>query len=252
MSHRLNKVAFGVGLTFLAAIATSSIANEIYNAMTQNSTNSHREGFYERHVKRPQDFSCALAATICLSPVMGVTALLVRTKLGSPVIFRQERPGKNGVPFKLYKFRTMTDARDESGCLLPDEQRLTSFGKMLRSSSLDELPELVNILRGDMAVVGPRPLLMQYLPLYGNRQARRHEVCPGLTGYAQAYGRNSLTWDEKFDKDIWYVDHLSFVLDWRIIFDTVGEVLSHKGISAESSATAEVFSGNHDLCEAVQ
>lgn len=232
----------------MAATAASVVANEIDNATSLNGGSSHHEGFYERHVKRPQDFACALAATVVLSPVMGVTALLVHSKLGSPVIFRQERPGKNGAPFELYKFRTMTDECDESGRLLPDEQRLSSFGKMLRSTSLDELPELINILRGDMSVVGPRPLLMQYLPLYSDRQARRHEVRPGLTGYAQAYGRNSLTWDEKFDKDIWYLDHLSFTLDWQIVIDTIGEVLSRKGISGDDSATSDVFSGNRPIC----
>lgn len=243
MSDKLNILAKGIGLAFLAATASSVITNEIDNATIQNGANGHREGFYERHVKRPQDFACALAAAVALSPVMGVTAFLVRTKLGSPVIFKQKRPGKNGVPFELYKFRTMTEEHDGKGILLPDEQRLTPFGKMLRSTSLDELPELVNILKGDMAVVGPRPLLMQYLPLYSSSQARRHEVRPGLTGYAQAYGRNSLTWEEKFNKDIYYVDHIQFVSDLRIVADTMGEVLKQKGISGEGSATMNAFTG---------
>lgn len=206
----------------------------------------HVPGFYEKYIKRPQDFCCALLAIIVLSPVMLVTALLVRIKLGSPVLFTQERPGKNGKIFKLYKFRTMTDAKDEDGELLPDEVRLTNFGKKLRSTSLDELPELINILKGDMAVVGPRPLLVQYLPLYNKHQARRHEVRPGLTGYAQAYGRNALTWEKKFDKDVFYVDHVSLLLDWKIIFHTVISVLKKEGISAEGEATMEPFKGISD------
>ena len=230
-------------MAFMAATAASVVANEIDNATSLNGGSSHHEGFYERHVKRPQDFACALAATVVLSPVMGVTALLVHSKLGSPVIFRQERPGKNGAPFELYKFRTMTDACDESGNILPDEKRLTPFGKMLRSTSLDELPELVNILKGEMAVVGPRPLLMQYLPLYSNHQARRHEVRPGLTGFAQANGRNSLTWEEKFDKDVYYVDHVNFINDLHIVADTISKVLEQKDISGDGLATMKAFTG---------
>ena len=203
----------------------------------------HKKGFYERFIKRPQDFLCALAAIIVLSPVMLITAILVRTKLGSPVIFKQERPGLNGKVFRLYKFRTMTDAKDENGQLLPDEVRLTKFGKKLRSTSLDELPELFNILNGDMAVVGPRPLLVRYLPRYNAHQARRHEVRPGFTGYAQVNGRNSITWEDKFDKDVYYVDHVTFLGDWKIIFQTVGTVLKREGISSDTSATMEEFMG---------
>lgn len=201
-------------------------------------------GFYEKCIKRPQDFLCALAAIIVLSPVMIITAILVRTKLGSPVIFKQERPGLNGKIFTLYKFRTMTDKKDEKGNLLPDEIRLTNFGKKLRSTSLDELPELFNILNGDMAVVGPRPLLVRYLPRYNEHQARRHEVRPGFTGYAQVNGRNSITWEEKFDKDVYYVDHVTFLGDWKIIFQTVGTVLKKEGISSDTSATMEEFMGS--------
>lgn len=204
----------------------------------------HKKGFYEKFVKRPQDFLCALAGIIVLSPVILVTAVLVRTKLGSPVIFKQERPGLDGKVFRLYKFRTMTDAKDEAGNLLPDEVRLTAFGKKLRSTSLDELPELFNILKGDMAVVGPRPLLVRYLPRYNAHQARRHEVRPGFTGYAQVNGRNSITWEEKFDKDVYYVDHVSFLGDWKIIFQTVGTVLKREGISSDTSATMEEFMGS--------
>lgn len=206
-------------------------------------------GFYEKYVKRPQDFCCALAALIVLSPVLAVTAYLVKKKLGSPVIFRQKRPGLNGKIFEMWKFRTMTDARDEVGNLLPDEVRLTDFGKKLRSTSLDELPELVNILKGDMAVVGPRALLVKYLPLYNAEQARRHEVRPGLTGYAQVNGRNSLTWEDKFKKDVFYVDHVSFGLDWQIVLKTVKTVLRHEGISSETSATMEVFTGSKDIAK---
>lgn len=203
----------------------------------------HKPGFYERYIKRLQDFLCALAAVVVLSPVMAVTALLVRLKLGSPVIFKQERPGLNGKVFTLYKFRTMTDEKDAEGDLLPDEVRLTKFGKMLRSTSLDELPELFNILKGDMSVVGPRPLLVRYLPLYNVHQARRHEVRPGFTGYAQVHGRNSISWEEKFDLDVEYVDHVTFVGDWKIILQTVRTVLKREGISSESSVTMEEFTG---------
>ncbi len=202
-------------------------------------------GFYEKYVKRPQDFVCALLALIVLSPVMLVTAALVRIKLGSPVLFRQDRPGRNEKIFRLYKFRTMTDAKDENGNLLPDEERLTKFGKMLRSTSLDELPELFNMLKGDMAVVGPRPLLVQYLPRYNAHQARRHEVRPGFTGLAQVHGRNAITWEEKFDWDVKYVDHVTFAGDWKIIFETVKTVLKREGISAEGNATMPDFDGTN-------
>lgn len=203
----------------------------------------HKKGFYEKYIKRPQDFLCALAAIIVLSPVMLITAILVRTKLGSPIIFKQERPGLDGKIFTLYKFRTMTDKKDENGNLLPDDVRLTNFGKKLRSTSLDELPELFNILNGDMSVVGPRPLLVEYLPRYNAHQARRHEVRPGFTGYAQVNGRNSITWEEKFDKDVYYVDHITFLGDWKIIFQTVGTVLKREGVNSETSVTMEEFMG---------
>lgn len=203
----------------------------------------HKKGFYEKFIKRPQDFLCALAGIVVLSPVMLLTAVLVRTKLGSPVIFKQERPGLNGKVFMLYKFRTMTDKKDAEGNLLPDEVRLTGFGKKLRSTSLDELPELFNILKGDMAVVGPRPLLVRYLPRYNAHQARRHEVRPGFTGYAQANGRNSITWEDKFDKDVFYVDHVTFFGDWKIIFQTIKTVVKREGISSDTSATMEEFMG---------
>lgn len=206
----------------------------------------HKKEFYEKYIKRPQDFCCALLACVVLSPVLLIIALLVRMKLGSPVLFAQERPGLNGKIFKLYKFRTMTSEKDENGKLLPDERRLTSFGKKLRATSLDELPELVCILTGKMSIVGPRPLLVRYLPLYNEHQARRHEVRPGFTGYAQVHGRNAISWEEKFDKDVYYVDHVSFIGDWKIIFQTVKTVLKREGINSETSATMEEFKGNID------
>lgn len=218
--------------------------NGKYESEEREKEQTHKVGLYESHIKRPQDFCCALVAIIVLSPVMAVTALLVRLKLGSPVIFRQERPGLNDAVFTLYKFRTMTDEKDENGNFLPDESRLTKFGKMLRSTSLDELPELFNILKGDMAVVGPRPLLVRYLPLYNEHQARRHEVRPGFTGYAQVHGRNAISWEEKFDLDVEYVDHVTFMGDWKIIFQTVKTVVKREGISSRTSETMEEFRGN--------
>lgn len=206
----------------------------------------HKRGFYEKYIKRLQDFCCALLACVVLSPVLLIIALLVHVKLGSPVLFAQERPGLNGEIFKLYKFRTMTSEKDKNGKLLPDERRLTSFGKKLRATSLDELPELACILTGKMSIVGPRPLLVRYLPLYNEHQARRHEVRPGFTGYAQVHGRNAISWEEKFDKDVYYVDHVSFIGDWKIIFQTVKTVLKREGINSETSATMEEFKGNID------
>ncbi|WP_455969132.1 sugar transferase [Butyricimonas virosa] len=198
---------------------------------------------YRNYIKRFLDIVLSAGAIVVLSPVMAVTAILVWIKLGSPVIFKQKRPGKDERIFEMYKFRSMTDARDKNGELLPDEVRLTSFGKKLRASSLDELPELFNILKGDMSVVGPRPLLVQYLPLYNAQQKRRHEVRPGVTGYAQVHGRNAITWEEKFEKDVYYVDHISFWGDWKIILQTIRAVVKKEGIRSETSATMELFEG---------
>ena len=194
--------------------------------------------------KRLIDFILSLIALIVLSPILLIVALLVRTKLGSPVIFKQERPGLNEKIFTLYKFRTMTDAKDEQGNLLPDEIRLTKFGKLLRSTSLDELPELFNILKGDMAIVGPRPLLVRYLPLYSEHQKHRHDVRPGFTGWAQCNGRNAISWEEKFDLDVYYTKHVSLLLDIKIILKTVKVVLFREGISSETSVTMEEFRGS--------
>lgn len=188
------------------------------------------------------DFSLALFALIILSPVLLVTALLVRVKLGSPVIFKQPRPGKDGKVFMLYKFRSMLNA-EVNGVPLPDEQRLTAFGKALRKTSLDELPELINILRGDMSIVGPRPLLVKYLPLYNEEQKRRHDVRPGLTGWAQVNGRNAISWEKRFELDVWYVDHISFETDMKVILTTVKKVFISEGISSGTSVTMEEFKG---------
>ncbi len=196
--------------------------------------------------KRIFDLLIAVLALILLSPILLIAALLVRIFLGTPILFRQQRPGYKGRPFYIYKFRTMTDrlAPDES--LLPDAQRLTRLGRFLRALSLDELPELFNILRGGMSLVGPRPLLMEYLPRYSAEQMRRHDVIPGLTGWAQVHGRNALTWQDKFKLDVWYVDHWSFWLDLKIIFMTLWKVLKREGISQEGQATVEYFMGNKD------
>lgn len=207
---------------------------------------SHKPyGPYEKYLKRPLDFCCGLAAVIVFSWLYIILAILVRVKLGSPVLFTQERPGKDEKIFKLYKFRSMTDARDENGELLPDEVRLTRFGKLLRATSLDELPEAFNIIKGDMSVIGPRPLLVRYLPRYTKEQHRRHEVRPGLSGYAQVHGRNAVSWQDKFKMDVEYVDHITFLGDLKIIWHSVMVAfVKREGISSKTSMTMEEFLGN--------
>lgn len=208
-----------------------------------------KQGFYEKYVKRPQDFLCSGVATIVLSPVLAVTAVLVRIKIGSPVLFTQDRPGKDEKIFRLMKFRTMTDKRNENGELLPDEERMTQFGSFLRSTSLDELPELFNILKGDMSIVGPRPLLVRYLERYNEEQFHRHDVRPGLTGYAQTHGRNALSWEDKFAMDVWYTKNVTFKNDVKIIIDTAKTVFEREGINSETAATMEEFMGTPDGVE---
>ena len=201
---------------------------------------------YKRYLKRILDFNIALVALVCLSPLLlMVTVWLIFANKGAGAFFLQERPGKKAKIFKIVKFKTMTDERDGDGKLLPDAQRLTRVGKFVRSTSIDELPQLLNVLKGDMALIGPRPLLVQYLPLYTPEQSRRHEVRPGITGWAQCHGRNAISWTEKFKLDVWYVDHLSFKTDVQIIVDTIKSVLHREGISHEGQVTMEEFNGTN-------
>lgn len=203
-----------------------------------------RRTFYELIIKRPMDFLLSIIALIVLSPVMLIVAILVKIKLGGPVLFKQERPGKNEKIFKMYKFRSMTQEKDEQGRLLPDDKRLTKFGKILRSTSLDELPGLFNILKGDMSIVGPRPLLVRYLPRYNEEQRKRHLVRPGLTGLAQVNGRNAITWEERFNFDIKYVEKVTFLKDLSIIIKTFFKVIRRKDVNSETHVTKEEFEGN--------
>lgn len=207
----------------------------------------HQAGLYEKYVKRLLDFVFSLAFILIFWWLYVILAILIRVKLGSPVIFKQDRPGKNGQVFHMYKFRSMTNERDAEGNLLPDEMRLTPFGKKLRSTSLDELPEFFNLLKGDMSLVGPRPLLVQYLPLYNDRQKHRHDVKPGFTGLAQVHGRNAISWEEKFEWDVRYVDGISFLLDIQIVWKTIGVVFRRSGISSETAATMEEFRGSEKV-----
>ena len=201
-------------------------------------------GIYAKYVKRTLDFSLSLLALLIFFPFLMIFTVLGTVKMGGNPFFVQERPGKDGKIFKLIKFRTMTNKKDKQGNLLPDDQRLTKYGKFLRSTSIDELPELVNILRGDMSIIGPRPLLVKYLPLYDDYQKHRHDVRPGLTGYAQVHGRNAVSWEEKFNMDVRYVEHITFAGDVRILLETVGKVLKREGISSETAVTMEEFKGN--------
>lgn len=195
-------------------------------------------------IKRGFDLVVSAVLLLLLSPVFLIVALLVRVRLGAPVLFAQQRPGRGGRPFLMFKFRSMTDARDAAGALLSDAQRMTPLGRFLRSTSLDELPELWNVLVGDMSLVGPRPLLMEYLPLYSPQQARRHDVRPGITGWAQVNGRNAISWEQKFELDVWYVDHRSLALDVRILWSTAVHVLARRGVSAPGEATMSRFTGS--------
>ena len=239
--NKLVKLALIIIGTDLAATSVVAVRNAVEE--NKETVSRHHKGFYEKYVKRPMDFFLASGALVALSPVLAGTAVAVRTKLGSPVLFTQDRPGKDEKIFKLYKFRTMTDERDENGELLPDEVRLTRLGKLLRSASLDELPELLNIVKGDMAVVGPRPLLVKYLERYTPTQRRRQEVRPGLTGLAMSTVRNSAGWDKKFELDVEYVDKISFLLDVKIILWTIRIVLKREGINEPGSATNTEFLG---------
>jgi undecaprenyl phosphate N,N'-diacetylbacillosamine 1-phosphate transferase len=201
------------------------------------------KGIYRRFLKRPMDFILSLMAIIVISPVLIIVGVLVRIKLGSPVLFKQKRPGLNEKIFTMYKFRTMTDEKDENGELLPNHIRLTKFGRILRATSLDELPELFNILKGDMSIIGPRPLLIEYLPLYNDKQKHRHDVRPGLSGLAQVNGRNAISWEEKFDYDVEYVDNISFLLDLKLIVQTFLKVFKSEGVNKSENVTMEKFKG---------
>lgn len=204
----------------------------------------HKKGFYERFIKVSQDVVLSSIALIVLSPILLILAILVLAKLGSPIIFKQERAGKDGKPFYMYKFRSMSDARDENGELLSDEQRLGKFGKMLRSTSLDELPSLWNVVNTSCSLCGPRALYLKYIPRYSKHQARRLEVRPGITGFAQVNGRNAISWEDKFNYDVQYVDNITFSGDWKIMFSSVGKVLKREGISSATSVTMEEFMGS--------
>ena len=242
-------VSFILGLIVSAAENRKEIRQKEKNREGNGNCQEERTGHccygpYEKYFKRPIDFALALFALVVLSPVMAIAAVLVKVKLGSPVIFSQERPGKDERIFRLYKFRTMTEEKGPDGKLLPDEKRLTGFGKWLRATSLDELPELLNILKGDMAVVGPRPLLVEYLPRYNARQAQRHEVRPGLTGLAQVDGRNNLSWEKKFEDDVRYVEKITLIGDMNILARTFLIVVKGTGISSSTSVTMEKFRGS--------
>lgn len=207
----------------------------------------HKKRFYERFMKRPFDFFISFIAFILLLPLLFIIAILIKIKLGSPIIFKQERPGLNEKIFTLYKFRTMTNRKDQKGQLLPDKDRLTKFGRFLRSTSIDELPGLINIIKGDMSIIGPRPLLVEYLDLYSSDQRKRHEVRPGLTGYAQVNGRNLLNWEEKFKLDVMYVNNVTLRNDINIILKTILTVVKREGISSSNSATMERFEGSQNI-----
>lgn len=252
-TKKILKTAATTAAITAGVIAAGSVVAGTKEHLDNKKNNIQPKSVYEDGVKRGLDFACGSLAIVVFWPLYLIIAILVKFKLGSPVIFEQERPGKIDPKtgkekiFKLYKFRTMTDEKDETGELLPDEKRLTRFGQLLRKSSLDELPEAFNMLKSDMSVVGPRPLLVRYLPRYNEHQRRRHEVRPGLSGYAQVNGRNTVSWEEKFDLDVWYTEHVSFWLDVKIIAKTVVQAFfKREGIASETAATMEEFMGSEE------
>lgn len=231
-------------LCILALIVVAGVVAGIVDVIQSRKSKHKPNGIYEAFFKRVIDFILGMLVLAILWPLYIVLAIMVRVKLGSPVLFKQDRPGKDEKIFKLYKFRTMTDERDANGELLPDDKRLTAFGSWLRRTSMDEVPEAFNIIKGNMSLIGPRPLLVRYLDRYNEEQHHRHDVRPGLTGYAQAHGRNAVSWEDKFKMDVWYTEHISFLCDVKVIVDTVKSVLKKDGISSESSATMEEFMGS--------
>lgn len=236
-------VLFKVIVSILSLIIACGLIAGGVDVIKNKKSKHKSHGLYEAYFKRVIDFIFGMLVLVILWPLYLVLAIMVRIKLGSPVLFTQDRPGKDEKIFKLYKFRTMTDERDEKGELLPDDKRLTSFGSWLRRTSMDEIPEAFNIVRGDMSLIGPRPLLVRYIDRYNEEQHHRHDVRPGLTGYAQAHGRNAVSWEDKFAMDVWYTKNVRFLVDSKIIWDTVMVVLKREGISSETSATMEEFMG---------
>ncbi len=239
MGHKIIRI-----MEIIIGISSSACVIAGIAQLFEKKTNKHKpKGIYEKFFKRVLDVFLSTGVLIVMSPIIAATAILVRIRHGSPVVYVQERPGKDEKIFKIFKFRTMTNETDCNGKLLPDEQRLTKFGSALRKTSLDEILELVNIIRGDMAIIGPRPLLVRYLDRYNEEQRHRHDVRPGLTGYAQAHGRNTVSWEDKFAMDVWYTKNVTFKNDIKILLDTVKTVFKREGISSETSATMEEFMG---------
>lgn len=235
-SKRLIRIIAGTLALMTAGVAVNNAVKSIPDEKV-----GHKQGVYEKYIKRPLDFLCASIALLMLSPVLAITAIAVRLRLGSPVIFSQERPGRDEKIFRLFKFRTMTDKKDASGELLPDTERLTPFGARLRSTSLDELPELINIIKGDMSLIGPRPLLIQYLPYYYDRERARHSVRPGLTGLAQINGRNYVKWDERLSYDVEYAENITFLRDARIFIKTIAKVFLREDVAADPADAEEEY-----------
>lgn len=236
-------VVFKIIINIFSLIIAGGLIAGIIDAVKNKKSNHKPTGIYEAVFKRGIDFVCGMLVLAILWPLYVVLAIIVRIKLGTPILFTQDRPGKDEKIFKLYKFRTMTDERDEKGELLPDDKRLTSFGLWLRKTSMDEIPEAFNIVKGDMSLIGPRPLLVRYIDRYNEEQHHRHDVRPGLTGYAQAHGRNSLSWEDKFAMDVWYTNHITLMQDIQIVWHTVKTVVKREGINSETSVTMEEFYG---------